>query len=361
MDYKDILKEQFESISSQENLDQLIEKSNELTDGLSSEFTPENILDSIIEGENLFRSTEIIDSFVDLIFLEVREALVLCVEILTICIIIGILKGLSASFKSKSVSDISLLVCTMIIIGISIESIHNTYDLALDSVSTMSSTMGILTPILIGILISTGSVTSGTILSPIIVGSTTFISFFVCKIILPALFIACILELINCLTEKNYVNKLSKLIRNTSIAITGILLVILTGIITIQGLITETSDGLLINTAKYSLSNFIPIVGNFTSDTVELFLRCMMSIKNVIGVFGIIIIILLLAIPIIKILAVAIIYKFTAALAEPITDSKIASGLNDMASCIISIASIMFFTSLIFILFITTILRIGGL
>ncbi len=360
MDYEEILKEQFNNIASQEDLNQIVKDAQSLTGGIAGRFTPDKILQSILEGESIFNNSQTIETFKDLVLVEVRSALFLCAEILTICIVIGILKGLSTSFKTKSISNISLLVCTMIIIGISITSIKETYNLALDTTGTMVVTMELLTPILIGILIATGSVTSGTILSPMIIASITFISYFVRKIVLPALFIACILELINCLTEKDYVNKLSKLIKNLSLAVTGILLVVLTGIITIQGLLTETSDGLLLNTAKYSLSNFIPIVGGFTSDTVELFLRCMTSIKSVVGIFGIIIILLLLAVPIIKILAVALIYKLTAALAEPITDSKLCASINDMSNCIISMASIMFFTSLMFVMFIATILRIGG-
>lgn len=360
MEYQEILKEQFNNVTNQEELDKLLQEAGNITHGLAGQFSAENILNATIEGRSIFDNPVIIENIKDLFFLEIKSALVLCVEILSICIIIGILKGLSSSFNSKSVSDISMLVCSMVVIGISISNFKTTYTLAIDSVDTMSDTMTILMPILIGILIATGSVTSGTILSPMIIGSVTGTAFIVKTFILPALFAATILSLINCLTEKDYVNKLSKLLRNASVAVVGFILVILTGIISIQGLLTSTSDGLLINTAKFSLSNFIPIVGGFTSDTVELFLRCMGSIKSVFGIFGIILMILLLMIPLLKILTIAVIYKVTGALAEPITDSKIASGLNDMGSCLISIASIMFFTALLFIIFITTIIKIGG-
>lgn len=360
MEYENIIKEQFNNIISEDDLNQLTDRASEITGGISQDFSVAGILNSTIKGESIFASTDMIESLQDLVLLEVKAALVLCVEILSICIIMGILKGLSSSFNSKSVSDISLLVCTMVIIGITINSFNETYALALESVSIMVNTMEILMPILVGILIATGSIASGTVLSPLIVSAITFISFTVKKIVLPALFAATLLTLINCLTEKNYVNKLSKLLRNLSVGLTGLMLVLLTGIISIQGLLSETSDGLLINTAKYSLSNFIPIVGGFSSDTVELFLRCMASIKSVVGIFGIIILLLLMAIPLIKILTIAIIYKITAALAEPVTSSKIADGLNDVGSCVISIASIMFFISLLFIIFISTIVNIGG-
>ena len=47
--------------------------------------------------------------------------------------------------------------------------------------------------------------------------------------------------------------------------------------------------------------------------------RCMSSIKSVVGVFGIILRLLLLLSPLLKVLVIAVIYKITAALAEPIT------------------------------------------
>ncbi len=360
MEYQQILEEQFNNVIDEQSTDMLTQQAESITSGIASQFSMENIFNAMIEGRSIFDSPAVIESLKDLFFLEIKSALILSVEILSICIIIGVLKGLSDSFNSKSVSDISMLVCSMVIIGISISNFTGTYSLAADSVDTMVNTMEILMPVLIGILISTGAVASGTILSPMIIGAVTGISFIVKTFVLPALFTATVLGLINCLTKKDYVNKLAKLIRNASVAVTGLLLVILTGVINIQGLLSDTSDGLLINTAKYSLSTFIPIVGGFTADTVELFLRCMSSIKSVVGIFGIVLLVVLMLVPLIKILIIAVIYKITAALAEPITDSKISDGLNDMGSCLISIGAIMFFTSLLFIMFITTIIKIGG-
>jgi len=360
MDYESIIEKQLENMTEGEGLEELLDEASRLSGGLSDGFTLENILSATLRGESLFQNRQIIGGLTDLLLYEVRGALLLGVEILTICIITGLLRSIMDGFGSKGVSRLSMLVCTMVIIGVSMDSFRLSYQLALDTVSTMVWTMEILTPVLIGILLSTGSVTSGTILSPVITGASAGFGFFVQKVILPALFLSTVLFLTNCLTEKNYVNKLAKLIRSASLFLTGLLLTVLTGIITVQGLLTEASDGLLINTAKYSLSSFIPIVGGFTSDTVELFLRCMGTIKSVVGVFGILILGLMMAVPLLKIIIAGAVYKLTAALVEPVSDSKVADGLNDMGTSVISMASILFFTSLLFILFLTVILKIGG-
>ena len=209
-------------------------------------------------------------------------------------------------------------------------------------------------------MISTGAATSGSILSPVIIGSVTGFGIIIKKIIMPALFTSAILVLINCLTKKDYVNKLAKLLRSAALIATGLIIALLTGVITLQGLITETSDSLLMSAAKYSLSTFIPIVGGFTSDTIELFLRCMGTIKNIVGVFAVITLVLTALVPLIKILIIALIYKLTAAVAEPVSESKISDGLNEMGNSLISMGSIMFFCALLFIMFVSIIVRIGG-
>lgn len=48
-------------------------------------------------------------------------------------------------------------------------------------------------------------------------GAVTGFGVLIKTIILPALFASTMLSLINCLTEKNYVNQLSKLIRNAAV------------------------------------------------------------------------------------------------------------------------------------------------
>lgn len=359
-DYKEILRQQFNEIVEGENLDVISGSASEISQSISDNFTLDKLLEATLNGQSIFQNTEIIEDMFSLLMYEVRTALVLGSEILAICIISGLLKCVSDSFRSRNVAHLTCFICNMIITGLAISSFTTTYNLAVDTVSVMTSTMLIITPVLITILAATGMITSGTILSPLVTAVTTGFGMIIKKLILPALFAATILCLINCLTEKDYVNKLAKLLRSAAVFATGLIVTVMTGVITVQGMLSESSDGLLINAAKYSLNTFIPLVGGFTSDTVELYLRCMGSIRSIIGVFGILMLSVMLLIPILKILAVALIYKMVSAFAEPVTEKKLSDGLNEMGNSMISICSVMFFTSLLFILFISIIVNIGG-
>lgn len=360
MDENMILEKQYENIMGEEDFSGIMEEASRLTEGLSDSYTIDRIFQSVLSGEGIFDSGVAIEGLKSLFLYEIQNALILMVEILSICVILGLLHSLSDGFGSKSISKMSVLVCTMVIIGISINSLRISWQLALDAVSAMVWTMEILTPVLLGILLATGSIASGSVLSPLILGAVTGFSVLVKSIVLPALYLSAVLSLLNCLTEKNYVNKLAKLLRSVAVLLTGLILAVLTGIITIQGLLTDASDTVLMNATKYSLSTFIPIVGGFTSDTVDLYLRCMHAVKNTAGVFGLLMLLLMMFVPLAKILIVAGVYKLTGALMEPISEGKAADGVNDMGNAMVSMASIVFFTCLLFILFLAGILHVGG-
>ena len=344
----------------QEQTDSLSDYASQLSGGISDNFTLDKIVDATLNGESIFDSKEIIESLKELFLYELRAALIVGVEILTICIVIGLLKNLSASFGKKGVSDIAGLVCSIVIIGLAMTNFQTIFQMTIDAVNTITYTMEILLPVLIVILISMGQVTSGTIMSPLLLTAVTIFQTIIKTVVLPAIFLSTVLSLINCLTEKDYVNQLSRFIRQVALFITGIIMTLMSGIIAIQGLIAQTSDSLILGTAKYSLDAFIPIVGGFTADTVELFLKCMGSIKGVVGVFGILVIAALILTPIIKILAISAIYKVTALLIEPVASKKLAAGISDIGTSLIAMGAILFFASLLFIIFITSIISLGG-
>ena len=141
MDYEQILKEQMGNVIEPGQAEAISDEAARLSEGLTDKFTLHDIMEAAIDGKSIFNSNELIDGLKTLMIYEVRAALVLGVEILIICIVTGLLKNLSSSFGKKSVSDISMLVCTMIIIGISINSFRLAYNLAIDSVTTMVNTM----------------------------------------------------------------------------------------------------------------------------------------------------------------------------------------------------------------------------
>lgn len=359
MDYESMIQEQMAELDLSE-LEQIMEDAAAMSNGIFEAISTEDIVDSFISGEPLFDAENILNNIFDLLFLEVRSGLVLGVEIITICIIMGLLNNLSSSFGNKAASSLGNIVCSCMIIMLCLGNFRDVYSSCMDTLDIMTTTMQVLLPILIPLLISIGGFSSGSILDPVIAGAVTGFNTIFQSIILPVLFIASTLILINSLTEKPYVGRLATFLRKAALYGTGLTVTIFTGIASIQGLMTKSADGLLVNTARYSVSNFVPIVGKFASDSIDMVLSCAGLIKNGVGLMGIIVILCLLSGPVLKMLSVALIYKITAVLAEPISSKQISSTLNEMGSAVITMTVILGMGALMFLIFLTIIISIGG-
>ena len=213
----------------------------------------------------------------------------------------------------------------------------------------MAHSMEILLPVMIPLLVAMGGISSGSILDPAVAGAVTGFSALMEHIVLPLVFLSAVFTMINSITEKDYVKKLAGFLRKGTIFLTGLAVTVFTGIAAIQGMVTKAADGILINTTKFSLDNFVPIVGGFAADSLDMVISCVGLIKNAIGVAGILLI-----------LAVAVIYKITAIAAEPVASKNISDSLNELGTAAITMTVVLAIGALMFLIFIAIIMGMGG-
>lgn len=359
MDYETMLRDQLSEMDLSQ-LEEIMEDAAATSNGIFDALSTEDIISSFLDGQPLFDAEDILHNIFDLLFLEVKTGILLGLEIISICIVMGLLKNLTTSFGNRTTSMLATIVCSCMIIMLCLNNFKETYASCQNTLSIMTNTMQILLPILIPLLISIGGFSSGNILDPVLAGAVTGFNTIFQTIILPILFLASTLILINSLTEKSYIGRLAVFLRKAALYGTGLTVTVFTGIASIQALMTKSADGLLVNTARYSVSNFVPIVGKFASDSIDMVLSCAGIIKNGIGLLGIIIILCLICGPVLKMLSVALIYKLTAILCESISTKQITETLNEMGSAVITMTVILGMGALMFLIFLTIIIGIGG-
>ena len=358
MDYEAVIDAQLDSMELSE-LENAMEEASD-AGGVFDGMTVNDIVNNLLNGEPVFDSDKIMENLLNLFMMEVKSSIFLGCEILSVCIVMGLLTGFSDSFGRKTVSSLGNVICSCVIIALCMGNFYQTYEYCQDTMDTMTSSMEILLPIMIPLLIATGGVSSGSILSPAMAAAVTGFNFVMQHVILPLVFISALFILINSITEKDYVKKLSVFLRRGAIFLTGFIITVFSGIMAVQGIVTKSADGILINTTRFSLDNFVPIVGGFAADSLEMVMSCVGLIKNAVGLIGIIIILSLLALPVIKILAVAAVYKITAIAAEPVTSKNISDCLTEIGTAAVTMTVVLSTGAVMFLIFITIIMGMGG-
>ena len=110
----------------------------------------------------------------------------------------------------------------------------------------------------------------------------------------------------------------------------GIILTIFVGVVSLEGTLASSVDGITAKTAKTVVSSSIPVVGKILGDAVDTVLGCGVVLKNAIGIVGVIIVIGICIMPIIKLTILFLSYKLLAVVSEPIADKKIVELLEQI-------------------------------
>lgn len=99
-------------------------------------------------------------------------------------------------------------------------------------------------------------------------------------------------------------------------------------VLTLEGSLTETVDGVTAKTTKAAVSTLIPVVGKILGDATDAVIGCAGILKNAVGFVGIIVIFGICLLPIIKLTILTITYYLASAICQPIADTKIVNLLR---------------------------------
>ncbi len=156
-------------------------------------------------------------------------------------------------------------------------------------------------------------------------------------------------------------SKLGDLIRQSVTTILSFFFIVFSGFMVVKGAIAPVADGVTLRAAKYFTRTFIPIVGGVFADTVEVVVGGSLLIKNGIGVFGLVMLILILLTPVLKMLASIFIYKIVGVLLEPICDFRMVEALSIMESSLSLVLISLCAVTLMFLLCISILVGLGNL
>lgn len=299
-------------------------------------------------GQGTLSFKQVTGALVGFLFKEVKTVLSLTLSIVVIAIICSLLKNLQASFSNESISNIAFYACYCMLIVILSKSFLVSLTIATDVINKISDFMAALLPILVIMLGSAGGFTQAATMDPIILGATIIIPRIYLKIIIPLILMSFVLQFANNMSNENKINNLCKLIKQITIWLQGIILTVFIGLLTVRGITSSTIDAVTLKTAKFAIDNFIPIVGKSFSDAIASVAGYSLIIKNAISSMGLIVIILLMLYPVLKLILMALVYKLSAALIEPISDKRITSSIAAAGDSLILIMSCVLSVSLMF-------------
>lgn len=283
---------------------------------------------------------------------EIKTSIKIATSILVLALLSSIIKSLENSFSSKGITTVTNYIVFITVVTLTLVSFRDILSLCYTTIENIMGLVNVIIPIMISLLVLVGFPITSTALNPIFIGGIAAINIIFKKFIFMAISIAFAILVVNNLTNNIKLNRLSSFIKQINIVALGAVFTLYLGLVSIQGLYVTSFDKFTVKTAKFAVGNFIPVVGGFVSDSVDILLSSSQLIKNVFGGVGLVILVGICLIPIIKILSVILVYKVCSIAIEPVGEDNISSFLNEVANLMIIIlatiiaVTIMFFVTI---------------
>ncbi len=287
-----------------------------------------DVLEDAIKGE--VDNSTIVKKILSLLGTEFMTSLKAIGSILVIIVVHSILKSISESLENENIAKLIYYVQYILIITIVLASFSNIVKMVQDTTANLVGFMNLLVPLLITLMMSTGSIAASSVIEPIILFMINFIGNIIQNIILPFLMIFTGLIILSKLSEQVKIDKLSSFLKSGIVWFLGIILTIFVGVISLEGTMASSVDGITAKTTKAVVSSAIPVVGKILGDAVDTVLGCGIVLKNAVGLVGVLIVVGICVVPILKLGILTIAYKLLAGVTQPIADEKITSLLEQI-------------------------------
>ena len=308
-----------------------------------------------IKVDNVF------NSFFNLFGDELRIGIQNMIVILIIIVIHSILKTIIENLGNESTVKIAYFLQYLIIVTLVINTFVDTIDIVKNAILNIVSYMNLFVPILITLMLASGSIVVSSTSEVVLLFAINVIGNIIESLIVPLVLISTTLSIVSNFSDKVHLSRLSKFFKSAIIWILGIILTVFICLLTIEGTLGSSVDGLTAKTSKAAVSTFIPVVGKVMGDSVDSILGCVNILKTSVGMIGVVILIGIVLIPIIRVSVLWIIIKMIAAICEIIADDSIVKLFDEIADSYKVLFGILVSVSAMLIIGITLILRMTSI
>ncbi len=290
----------------------------------------EEILGAILGGGEI-PYERVGDALKDLILAGLKENQRLALMLLAISLAFSILKNYAKGFSGSYLSEICFLMCYSFLMVLLLSSFSEMHETVLKTAETMTTFLKLLVPTYCMAISFSLNLNSSAAAYTLIFTAIYLVEWLIRYLLAPLVQVYVMLEFLNHLMEEERFHRLSALIADLVRMILKAAVAFVLGMNLIQGMIAPAMDRLTENTVAKTIQ-MVPGIGNVVSNMGQIFLSSAFVIKNGIGAAALIILLLLCVMPFCKMFFLALLYKFLAAVIEPVSDKRLSGGMNGIAN-----------------------------
>lgn len=289
-------------------------------------FSLQEALERLLRGEKLFTTEQFWDMGKAFLLEQLVADREILVQVFLLVLLAALFSNFTNVFGDGQTGEISFYVVYMLLLVILIRFFGKTGQNLTESLEGFIAFMKALMPsYFLAVTAATGSA-SAMVFYEMVLGVIYLIQVVLFKAVLPGIHVYVLLQMVNYLHKEDFLSKMAELLKILIEWTLHTCTAVLIGMELLQNMISPALDSLKRDMLGKTAAA-IPGVGNVINGVTEVALGTAVLVRNCLGVLGIILLLLLGLPPIIKLGMSTLLYKFLAALVQPVSDKRMVGCL----------------------------------
>ncbi|MDY2841981.1 MAG: stage III sporulation protein AE [Candidatus Borkfalkiaceae bacterium] len=293
----------------------------------------------------------------NVIFNNLNSYLPIFAGIVAIVILCSVMQDFKSSGLSEGIGEVISLVGFSAVLILLVPTLTDFFTKTENTIEFIAKTGEIMSPIMATLMVAAGENVSAALYKPSLLFLTNGIIGVYLKIILPLSGLIAVFSVIAAISPRFRFTKFTEFFGSTVKWIAGLIFTVFGVFMTVRGITASSYDGVSFKTAKYLVSNSVPIAGGFLRDGFDLFMAGSVLIKNAVGVAGLFMIFYRVISPVVEMAVFSLLLKATAAVTESFSFSSVSTLLTSLSKsisyfimCLLTVGFMFFVVILLIIL-----------
>ena len=280
----------------------------------------------------------------------ITDVLPSLLSMFAVVVIVGLCRhttdGLVGQSTTNAVSFVGVTVLAVSLLNI----LRNVYLHVLDVVDKISVLSEATSPVMLTLLIANGSATLGAVCRPSMVVFSSVILGVVRRVVLPLSLFATLFVIAGNISDSMRVEKLSSFLGNTAGWILGVFFMLFSSFTSVQGIAAGSIDSVSVRAAKFAAKNYVPILGGYVSEGMDVIMAGATLVKNSLGAVVLSVLVLAVIKPIVYVLTVGLGLQAVSAFSQPVAEPRFVKLLSGVGKNLTVLVAVIFATAFMFAL-----------
>lgn len=301
--------------------------------------------------------TRVVEFLIDLAF----DGGVTIIKNITTVFVVLVITAIASSFlkESDKTEQVVYFVSTLVIISILVVPISRMITDAAAGIKTSTVFVNAYLPVMTAIIIASKNPALAATYNSFSLFLSSLISNVANSFLVPCISSMLSFNILSSFSFENYRERIIKAVRKMIVIILSLFSTVYTGLLTTQSILATSSDSVALKGIKFISGAFVPIVGGGVGDAISSVFSSFVIMKNTLGVF-VIIVIILINLPVMLEL---LLWYFALSLCSIVSSMFNLNQITDIIDSLASILSllniIMFFITFVLIISTGVIIMMG--